>query len=213
MISVSPWLHQRAARSPFFADKRCKVILNGIDTDLFTATDADTCASTKTVLHVSPYFTDAPQHIKGGRYLLELARRLPNVHFVVAGQYQQGLSLPANVTLLGNIGDARQLARLYAQADVTLLTSKAETFSMVVAESLCCGTPVVGFRAGAPEQIALPDFSTFVPYGDTDALCSALLARLAQSPERGQIVEAARQKYAKQRMCEQYLAAYQQIKK
>ena len=37
---------------------------------------------------------------------------------------------------------------------------------MVTAESLCCGTPVVGFKAGAPEQIAIKEFSEFVEYGD-----------------------------------------------
>ncbi len=33
---------------------------------------------------------------------------------------------------------------------------------MVTAESLCCGTPVVGFTAGGPESIAIDAFSNFV---------------------------------------------------
>ena len=41
---------------------------------------------------------------------------------------------------------------------------------MICAESLCCGTPVIGFRAGAPERIALKEYSDFVQYGDLNSL-------------------------------------------
>ena len=57
------------------------------------------------------------------------------------------------------VEDQSELAAFYSLADVTLLTSEKETFSMVCAESLCCGTPVVGFQAGAPEGISLPAVS------------------------------------------------------
>ena len=41
-----------------------------------------------------------------------------------------------------------RLAEYYSLVDVTVITSFHETFSMVVAESLSCGTPIVGFKAG-----------------------------------------------------------------
>ena len=53
-------------------------------------------------------------------------------------------------------------------ANLTILTSQFETFSMVCAESLCSGTPVVGFKAGAPEQISIQQYSEFVEYGKID---------------------------------------------
>lgn len=49
---------------------------------------------------------------------------------------------------------------------------------MVTAESLCCGTPVVGFKAGAPEQIAIKEFSEFVEYGDLNSLYNKMLVIL-----------------------------------
>ena len=41
---------------------------------------------------------------------------------------------------------------------------------MMTTESLCCGTPVIEFKAGGPESIALESFSSFVEYGDIDVL-------------------------------------------
>lgn len=88
------------------------------------------------------------------------------------------------------------LAAWYSAADAALLTSHRETFSLVTAESLCCGTPVVGFRAGGPESIAPPSCCKFVEYGDLDALEPALRSgwkpprtgrRLPQMPQHGSV--------------------------
>ena len=58
---------------------------------------------------------------------------------------------------------------------------------MFVAESLCCGTPVVGFKAGAPEQIAIKDYSNFVPWGDIGALTTELELWLSKSFDKANI--------------------------
>ena len=85
----------------------------------------------------------------------EIAKRFvgQNVKFLVAGSYSADIEVSKNIILLGKVTDQKKLAKLYSLADMTLLTSRKETFSMVTVESLCCGTPVVGFRAGGPEQI------------------------------------------------------------
>ena len=85
---------------------------------------------------------------------------MPHICFVVVGPISKITSnLPKNIILLGSVTDSIKLAKLYSLANVSILTSKRETFSMVCAESLSCGTPVVGFEAGAPEQISLPNYT------------------------------------------------------
>ena len=59
-------------------------------------------------------------------------------------------------------------------ADITLITSTKETFSLVCAESLACGTPVTGFDSGAPREIAPEGYSRFVQYGDVEMLQKVL---------------------------------------
>ena len=134
-----------------------------------------------------------------------------NVKFVVAGSHPEGLKVPPNVILLGKVSDQELLAKYYSMADVTLLTSKKETFSMVTAESLCCGTPVVGFKAGAPEQIAIPEYSSFVDFGDLESLHEEMKKLLAESFLKIDIALTSNCKYAKQTMTENYLKIYEEF--
>ena len=80
---------------------------------------------------------------------------------------------------------------------------------MIVAESLCCGTPVVGFKAGAPEVIALSEYSRFVEHGDTDALETALLEMLEKKIDVSR--ELAVQSYSKEKMSNDYYRLYEGI--
>ena len=104
------------------------------------------------------------------------------------------------------------LAAYYSMADLSVIASERETFSMPVAESLCCGTPVVGFKAGAPEQIALREYSAFVEYGDTDALYVAMQQMLCRSFDRERIAENAAERYGSENMVAEYVRLYDEMK-
>lgn len=220
VTSVSPWLMERANQSLVFSNKKHHVVLNGLDCDVFQACDvADLrekhgITKQKVVFHATPSFSLDVAHIKGGYYIKELAQRLlnkgSNTKIIVAGSYDETVKLPENMIMLGRVSDQRLLAQYYAMADVTVLTSKRETFSMVCAESLSCGTPVVGFQAGAPEGIAIPEFSKFVHYGDVDALESAVEEMLNQEKPRG-LAQKAHKKYDKERMVCEYIALYKSM--
>ena len=178
VTSVSPWLMDRAKLSPFLADKRHVVVYNGLDIDSFNKKGVTALrnqyglTNEKIIFYATSNFSCDPLHRKGGYYVLKVAEALKeqNVRVFVAGSHAEDLSVPENVTLLGKIEDKEMLAQYYSLADVTLLTSKKETFSMICAESLCCGTPVVGFKAGAPERIAISEYSRFVEFGNLDEL-------------------------------------------
>ena len=216
VTSVSPWLMQRAKQSPILGDKVHTVVLNGLDTEVFHYTDPEPLrkkhglTDEKIIFHATPSFNLDPGHIKGGYYVNAFAKQLidRNVKVFVAGPYPKNIEVAENVILLGRISDQSTLAQYYSLADLTLLTSKKETFSMVTAESLACGTPVVGFRAGAPEQITIPEYSEFVPYGDIDALCCASEKQLSVNRDKVVISQLAAQKYSKEKMTEDYYAVY-----
>lgn len=216
VTSVSPWLMERAKLSPILNDKKHEVVLNGVNTDVFHFYDTAELRSqmgltgVKVIFHATPSFDDNINNIKGGYHVLKLAEKMlnENVKFVVAGSHPEGLKVPPNVILLGKVSDQELLAKYYSMADVTLLTSKKETFSMVTAESLCCGTPVVGFKAGAPEQIAIDDYSKFVTHGDISALYTVVCEMLNNNFSKQKIAHIAQENYSKKTMVGNYVDIY-----
>ena len=80
---------------------------------------------------------------------------------------------------------------------------------MPVAESLCCGTAVVGFKAGAPEEITIPEYSKFVSHGDVDALEKATRIFLEKNFQESEISQKASKKYAKETMFKGYVETYE----
>lgn len=207
LCPVSPWTQVRAEESDILGNFPFQTVYNGLDTEVFHP--VQNVEKEHMVLNVTAHFCNEKDHAKGGWYLTRLARQMPDVTFCVAGKAEDPGDLPDNLKLLGVVKDQAELARWYSRAKASVLVSQRETFSMPCAESLCCGTPVVGFCAGAPEQIALPEHSEFVPFGDVQALKTALYQWLQRDPADGQVLaESAKQAYSAETMVRTFLDIY-----
>ena len=211
-IGVSDWITSRAQRSHIMQGMKFSTILNGIDTKSFCLTPYDDLRkkhnipeNKKIILHVTPNFNNP---IKGGKYVIEIAKRMPEHQFIIVGFNGDRKILPENIIAIGGTNNKKELAAYYSMADVTLLTSQKETFSMIVAETLCCGTPIVGFEAGAPETITIPEYSAFVEQGNVDALIGTVNKMLATAFDAEEVSKKAIEKYAKENMANSYIASY-----
>ena len=221
IIAVSPWLADRAKKSPMIGRFDIKTVLNCVDTDVFQYRrnielrhKLGIADDEKMIFHATASFDPTTDNLKGGRYIVELAKYFVNqpVKIVVAANYGHVSDLPENLIYIGRTKDQIELAELYSEADLTVITSKRETFSMITAESLCCGTPVVGFKAGGPESIALSEHSEFVEYGNKEALnmtCSKWLRRSSDPHEIGYEAEGL---YATGAVLNDYISLYTLIK-
>jgi glycosyltransferase involved in cell wall biosynthesis len=159
------------------------------------------------ILHVTPSFVHP---IKGGKYVVELAKNHPEWKFVIVGFDGDRKILPHNVIAISRVENQKELAQYYSMADITLLTSQRETFSMVCAESLCCGTPVVGFEAGGPETIAISKYSRFVEQGCIKQLEDAIQEMLTDKVIVDDVL--ARRIYNSETMANDYLQLYKGIR-
>lgn len=103
--------------------------------------------------------------------LLAVAALLPDVQFVVAGEgpllEQTRRDAPENVRFLGWRSDVE---RIWAAADVALLTSDNEGMPVALVEAALCGTPAVSTDVGSAREVVLGEVTPL----DASALAAAL---------------------------------------
>lgn len=182
VTTPSLWLTDRAKQS-FLAEYPITTVYNGINTDIFQPKNTDGIRrkygipdDKKVVLALAPNLMSTG---KGGRFVLELSqhRCCRDMFFILVGvdnidtitkiKYE-------NVVVEGRTKDQELLALYYSIADVFVLCSSRETFSLTCAEAMCCGTPVVGFKCGAAEATFTGEYAHFVEYGNVDSLAASV---------------------------------------
>jgi glycosyltransferase involved in cell wall biosynthesis len=144
--------------------------------------------------------------MKGLVPLLEAVAKLrverPEAHLVVIGKQKEKSKIPAVLERLGleNVvqfvsGVAQErIIELYAEAEVAVVPSLYEGFSLPAIEAMACGVPLVATTGGALPEVVGPDgvAALSVPTNDPSALAIAI-ERLLDDPElRTRIGEAGR---------------------
>jgi glycosyltransferase involved in cell wall biosynthesis len=168
-----------------------RVVPNVVDTSLFRVADGPRlprpASGVKRILFIG--LLDAT-HKKGIPFLLDalakVAGRRRDWHLDVVGDgpAREGyarraaeLGLSRNITFHGEL-PKRAIADRLRQSAFLVLPSLWETFSVVCAEALCAGLPVLSTRCGGPEEFVTPEFGTLVPAGDAQALFGGLMEML-----------------------------------
>ena len=197
VVVLSDHTAQLVKRSPLFQRCRIEKIPNPMDVSIFKPHDRELTRaefgvpSGKRAIAYLPSFSSS---VKGSAQAVKalrlLARDVPTKDCVVlcAGDLDERLDVPFETIDVGFISNKQRLARFYSAADVTLIPSTEETFSNTAAESVACGTPIVGFRVGAIPEIARGPRGRAVPVDDIDALAASLAAfTLAETATRSEL--------------------------
>jgi phosphatidylinositol alpha-mannosyltransferase len=109
--------------------------------------------------------------------LLRMER--PDARLILANPYPHHTEFPAWVSGPGidirGIRDDADLVGAYREAWVSVLAARDEPFGLVLVESLACGTPVVGARAGGiPEIVDREGIGTLFDGEEPEILAEAL---------------------------------------
>jgi glycosyltransferase involved in cell wall biosynthesis len=99
------------------------------------------------------------------------------------------------VTFVSGVDDER-IVELYAEAQVAVVPSLYEGFSLPAIEAMACGVPLVGTLAGAVPEVVGTDGETalLVPPADPEALAAAIGRMLDDDELRTRIGDAGRQR-------------------
>jgi glycosyltransferase involved in cell wall biosynthesis len=187
VITVSENSLKDIARDHQVDPARMAIVPVGVDVDLFRPlTDVEPVPG-RLVTTASADVT-----MKGLRYLLEAVAKLrterPELHLVVIGKRKAGgasdatirsLGLEAAVEFVTGVPEHR-IIELYSEAQVAVVPSLYEGFSLPAIEAMACGTPVVATTGGAIPEVVGRDGDTalLVPPGDSEALATRVATAL-----------------------------------
>lgn len=211
LVSPSQWLADFFPHS-FLKQYPAKVIHNGIDTQVFRPTKNSVkkelgIEGRKMVLGIVPDL-EGP---KGGKYLVELAKRLGEEYAVVLLSLQCKEKLPANVYVLPRTNNTRRLAEIYSAADVFVNPTLHDNYPTVNLEATACGTPVVTFRTGGSPEGVFDGFGEVVDQKDMDMLLEAVKKWSAQKSKDGNCVMPDTSVLGKDFFAKQYIQIYHQL--
>lgn len=180
-----------------------QVVPIGVDEQLFTPRPDVERVAGRLMTTAS---ADVP--LKGLSVLLEALAKVrverPDAHLVVIGRLKDGSGVPALIDALGldgavefvsGVSDER-IVELYAQAQVAVVPSLYEGFSLPAVEAMACAVPVVATTGGAlPEVVGRDGESarTVAP-GDPSALAAMLVEVLGDPAQRDRLGRAGRER-------------------
>jgi glycosyltransferase involved in cell wall biosynthesis len=201
---------------PFMPHDQLPLIYSGVDVERFQPNgDAQTIRELanvpKDALIVS--MVARFQTVKGHDVFQDMAsiiaQRLPNVHFIVAGEdvfgvasdreYKERILARAKADpilheRLHYIGFRDDVERVFATSDVVVCASDFESWGRANLEALACGKPVVSTNQGGPQEtIVNGEVGLLVPPKNPQALAEAVLALLLNPTERERMGKNARE--------------------
>ncbi len=182
---------------------RMAIVPVGVDIELFTPLPEVQVVPGRLVTTASADVT-----MKGHKYLLEAVAKLrterADVHLVVIGKRKPGGASDAAIKALGLedhvefVTDVpeRRIIELYSEAEMAVVPSLYEGFSLPAIEAMACGAPLVGTTGGAVPEVIGKDGDTamVVPPGDSEALAAKIRWGLEQEDLRGTIGVRGRQR-------------------
>ncbi|HEX2240945.1 MAG TPA: glycosyltransferase family 4 protein [Actinomycetota bacterium] len=223
LIAVSQSGRDETIREFGVAERKVAVVSNGVDTDLFRPLPEVPRVPGRLITTAS---ADVP--LKGLIYLIEAVAKLRTeapAELVVVGAPRPGsevdraldrLDVRDAVRFEGRV-DWGRLVRLYAEAQVAVVPSLYEGFSLPAAEAMSCGLPLVATTGGALPEVTGDQgrVALLVPPADPSALSLAISTLLADEPLRTRMGAAGRARalelFSWDRAAEETVAVYERV--
>ena len=170
LITPSKWMFELAKQSPVFLNKKIFRVYHGIDTSVFrplntvrTREKLGINKNEKVLLFVAE---------KTGKSENKLEKILSNINsktefpitFIILGK-KSGLKYDfENIKIIetGYIADELTLVEYYSVADLFVYPTLAESFGLVLAEAISCGTPCITNNVGPVSEIIKHDYNGII---------------------------------------------------
>jgi glycosyltransferase involved in cell wall biosynthesis len=181
---------------------RMRLVPVGVDPDLFKPVPGVARVPGRLITTAS-----ADVALKGQAYLIEAMAKLRadghDITLTIIGKPKPGKSLDLIerfglmpfIDFVSGVSDER-IVELYSEAELAVVPSLYEGFSLPAIEAMCSGTPLVATDGGALPEVTGTDGDTVFRCrkGDADDLARAIRSALANPDQRAAVGEAGRRR-------------------
>jgi alpha-1,6-mannosyltransferase len=169
--------------------RNVRVVGLGVNTDIFRPEESDGTATRrrlnidsnrKLLLYVGRLAKEKNVATLFSAFEILSRRRANEFHLLVIGDGPQRTQLKAlqrrikNISWIRYCADPQELGRYYRAADLFVHPGVQETFGLVALESQACGTPVVGIRGSAMDDLIFHEQANWAEENDPEALADAI---------------------------------------
>lgn len=211
---VSKWL-ENEVRNSFFKNCDIETVYNGVNFKIFYPRksmfkEKHGLCEKKILLGVAVNWVPS----KGLDDLVELSRIISDEYkIVIVGlTEEQKEALPDSVLGIERTANADELAEIYSAAEVFVNPSREETFGMVTAEALSCGTPAVVYNTTASPELIDKNTGVAVTVGNIKQLYAAI-KEINKEKMSAACVERARNLFDKEKNQRKYIDIYSRLLK
>ena len=181
---------------------RMRLVPVGVDPDLFKPVEGVVRRPGRLITTAS-----ADVALKGLSFLLEAVAKLRaegrDITLTIIGKPKPGKSmdlieqfgLEPHIDFVSGVSDER-IVELYSEAELAVVPSLYEGFSLPAIEAMCSGTPLVATDGGALPEVTGNDGETVFRCrkGDVDDLAAAIRRALDNPAARARVSQAGRQR-------------------
>lgn len=194
------------------------IIHNIVDTNIFNYSSFNNKSDSFLMISQWKWPKDPFTVVKAWKLLIE---QLPNAVLKIGGygqQYDQlkemilDLELQKNVFLIGLL-NSHQIVQELHQSRAFIHCSEYETFSVVCAEALCCGTPVIANEVGGIKEYVDDSNGILVKENNPDSFFTSILefVDISERFDRKEISREAIAKFSEKKIGKDYYSALTEV--
>ena len=207
IVPVSEWLGGLVEQS-IYKVHPIHVIQNGIDLSIFMPQKKNQ-GKFRILGVANPWSKD-----KGLYDVYKLREILPledyDITLVGLSEKQVG-ELPAGINGIVRTSNQQELAELYAQSNVLINPTYADTFPTINLEALACGTPVITYRTGGSPEAIDEKTGVIVDQGNVVALANAIMQMKDNPLSSADCRKRAEALFDKDKCFEKYVELYEEL--
>jgi len=223
IVTPSKWLGKELSQSSLLSQFPRSVIPYGLDTEIFQPRDRRVMRDAlgisihaKVVLFVADGANDPRKGFKLLASALKDSESRSEIVLLSLGPGKPDEFTRYTHVHVQTIQDDRLLSFIYSCADVFVAPSLQDNLPNTVLESMACGTPVVGFRAGGiPDAVQEGKTGLLAAAGNVDDLRRAVIEAVEHNEIRGEMSQNCRKRvleeYRLETQASRYLSLYQEL--